>query len=77
MLPDWVSNPGLLTYESDALPIALRRPALGKHKVKQNNISQSTGYNYHKTGSYITLNNYRKPEQWHVSVFTFSHLPVH
>ena len=24
MLPDWVSNPGPLTYKSDALPIALR-----------------------------------------------------
>ena len=27
MLPDRVSNPGPLTYESSALPIALRRPA--------------------------------------------------
>ena len=27
MLPDLVSNPGSLTYESDALPIALRGPA--------------------------------------------------
>ena len=27
MLPDQVSNPGSLTYESDALPIALRGPA--------------------------------------------------
>ena len=27
MLPDRVSNPGPLTYESDALPIALRSPA--------------------------------------------------
>ena len=27
MLPDWVSNPGPLTYESDALPIALHGPA--------------------------------------------------
>ena len=26
MLPDRVSNPGPLTYESDALPIALRGP---------------------------------------------------
>ena len=30
MLPDRVSNPGPLTYESDALPIALRGPA---HKM--------------------------------------------
>ena len=28
MLPDRVSNPGPLTYESDALPIALRGPAV-------------------------------------------------
>ena len=29
MLPDQVSNPGPLTYESGALPIALRGPACG------------------------------------------------
>ena len=29
MLPDRVSNPGPLTYESGALPIALRGPAVG------------------------------------------------
>ena len=28
MLPDWVSNPGPLTYESGALLIALRSPAI-------------------------------------------------
>ena len=28
MLPERVSNPGPLTYESGALPIALRGPAL-------------------------------------------------
>ena len=28
MLPDQVSNPGPLTYESSALPIALRGPAV-------------------------------------------------
>ena len=27
MLPGWVSNPGPLTYESGALPTALRGPA--------------------------------------------------
>ena len=32
MLPDRVSNPGPLTYESGALPIALRGPA----KIKEN-----------------------------------------
>ena len=30
MLPDRVSNPGPLTYESGALPIALRGPASGE-----------------------------------------------
>ena len=30
MLPDRVSNPEPLTYESDALPIALRGPAPSK-----------------------------------------------
>ena len=30
MLPDRVSNPGPLTYESGALPIALRGPAATK-----------------------------------------------
>ena len=30
MLPDWVSNPGPLTYESGALQIALRGPAHDK-----------------------------------------------
>ena len=34
MLPDRVSNPGPLTYESGALPIALRGPAtLGDAKA--------------------------------------------
>ena len=28
MLPDRVSNPGPLTYESGALPIALRNPGI-------------------------------------------------
>ena len=31
MLPDRVSNPGPLTYESGALPIALRGPAKKVH----------------------------------------------
>ena len=34
MLPDRVSNPGPLTYESGALPIALRGPA-GKNYVEK------------------------------------------
>ena len=37
MLPDRVSNPGPLTYESGALPIALRGPAL-MHEIKMKQI---------------------------------------
>ena len=33
MLPYRVSNPGPLTYESDALPIALRGPAASETKL--------------------------------------------
>ena len=33
MLPDRVSNPGPLTYESGALPIALRGPAAANQRV--------------------------------------------
>ena len=36
MLPDRVSNPGPLTYESDALPIALRGPSLDFSHFLQN-----------------------------------------
>ena len=36
MLPDRVSNPGPLTYESGVLPIALRGPALGKGTSRKN-----------------------------------------
>ena len=36
MLPDRVSNPGPLTYESGALPFALRGPVEGlKYTLKQ------------------------------------------
>ena len=37
MLPDRVSNPGPLTYESDALPIALRGPAI----IRGNKVGKS------------------------------------
>ena len=36
MLPDRVSNPGPLTYESGVLPIALRGPAQQMHGMKFN-----------------------------------------
>ena len=34
MLPDRVSNPGPLTYESGALPIALRGPAIYIRRIE-------------------------------------------
>ena len=42
MLPDRVSNPGPLTYESGVLPIALRGPA--KDKSKKIKESSAAGF---------------------------------
>ena len=42
MLPDRVSNPGPLTYESGALPIALRGPAILSY-IKDRDCSISSG----------------------------------
>ena len=39
MWPDWVSNPGPPTYESGALPIALRGPANHLGGLSQSRIS--------------------------------------
>ena len=44
MLPDRVSNPGPLTYESGALPIALRGPAtIPKYQPLQHMIADHFG----------------------------------
>ena len=40
MLPDRVSNPGPLTYESEALPIALRGPAQKKKQQRNRYVLQ-------------------------------------
>ena len=52
MLPDRVSNPGPLTYESGALPIALRGPANSYEKLV-------SIFNYYRKNSKIwdTSNN--------------------
>ena len=42
MLPDWVSNPGPLIYESGALPIVLRSPA---QKLRKYNVHVSITVN--------------------------------
>ena len=53
MLPDRVSNPGPLTYESGALPIALRGPAGWPYSVNkwtgqmEQQTVRKTGYLYH------------------------------
>ena len=46
MLPDRVSNPGPLTYESGALPIALRGPARALASGLSNVQADTPGYNY-------------------------------
>ena len=52
MLPNRVSNPGPLTYESGALPIALRGPAgitkvRGLHVKRDTGLMSKTKYMYH------------------------------
>ena len=42
MLPDRVSNPGPLTYESGALPIALRGPA--EYLIKERIVGGNTNF---------------------------------
>ena len=46
MLPDRVSNPGPLTYESGALPIALRGPAQAtlNENVSENELNLWNGW---------------------------------
>ena len=59
MLPDRVSNPGPLTYESGALPIALRGPAVAEGETK---VSGRTGHR--------TFYMYRVPEFRTMLTFT-------
>ena len=47
MLPDRVSNPGTLTYESGALPIALRGPAISDKVVRSSSDSKVIQGSYH------------------------------
>ena len=51
MLPDRVSNPGPLTYESGALPIALRGPRAKEYLAKNtlNCIGHPHSTRYNKT----------------------------
>ena len=56
MLPDRVSNPGPLTYESGALPIALRGPAPGKLTIPEA-ISLKITWIFFKTKALLFLAN--------------------
>ena len=54
MLPDRVLNPGLLTYKSGALPIALCGPAtyncnISPFRIKQKNMYKVAGVYYFTT----------------------------
>ena len=58
MLPDRVSNPGPLTYESGVLPIALRGPALYGIKSRGNNSKTKNArvvFLNHDTSSYCDV----------------------
>ena len=60
MLPDRVSNPGPLTYESGALPISLRGP-----------IKKIAGFHENEPGA-VCMSDYltgRKPHFPHVELF--------
>ena len=54
MLPDRVSNPGSLTYESGGLPSALRGPASQYGKKKE--IRTDTGKTKHEKAGSQSLN---------------------
>ena len=47
MLPDRVSNPGPLTYESGALPIALRGTARNEDRITDEITYTSVSRKYH------------------------------
>ena len=61
MWPDWVSNPGPLTYESGALPIALHGPAPIEKEDKMEKAASQAAFSIfgtvkgHLIYRYITL----------------------
>ena len=55
MLPDRVSNPGPLTYESGALPIALRGPAPNRNEMSLLKIHLHTYLNWISQSVYHNL----------------------
>ena len=63
MLPDRVSNPGPLTYESGALPIALRGPAINVDPVMFQ-LPYLFGYKTGLSLSRMSTNNQISPMQF-------------
>ena len=72
MWPDRVSNPGPLTYESGALPTALRGPALNETNLsawydfkskpgKKNNSFHQSTLQISENNTNVTQNSYRDP----------------
>ena len=66
MLPDRVSNPGPLTYESGALPIALRGPALTSGSVKVR-VDMYSSTSMARTNSFLSpWGKYRKSRHYYI-----------
>ena len=70
MLPDRVSNPGPLTYESGALPIALRGPATHNDKTSLEKNTGSLLFHVHSVYSRLSLPRNRQDplKQFEISV---------
>ena len=73
MLPDWVSNPGPLTYESGAIPIALRGPASSKEPTAY--LSSGLGFEPHQRPLYSMVTQLRNMLQKTYLPIENSHLP--
>ena len=56
MWPDWVSNPGPLTYESGALPIALRGPAFALEENRKPSSKCLMGFQHTSSDCPIYVN---------------------
>ena len=72
MLPDRVSNPGPLTYESGTLPIALRGPAKGV-RIIQNvetkisiNMHGQTAYRWFESSLFDIFSHAMPPDIWSI-----------
>ena len=74
MLPDRVSNPGPLTYESGALPIALRGLALSANKLSSIATSPLEWF-YSNSVSKVMLNAAAKSSCFNVPIIKNS-IPV-